>query len=112
MKHVLMCLCGTLAILSISSCNKDSDPDPSIDNVQQDTLLAKAILWDSVDLGANAYTREFVFDDQKRVKTIIGYKSDTNGVQLPGAKTDTSLQCFYNGAEKNAYRTIGWSLFV
>ncbi len=112
MKHLLMCLYGILAILCISSCKKDSDPDPSNDNVPQDTLLTKVIIWDSVNLGADAYTREFVFDDQKRVKTIIRYKSDTNGVQLPGAKTDTSLQCFYNGAERNAYRTIGWTLFV
>lgn len=32
-------------------------------------------------------------------------------MRLTAAKTDTALQCFYNGTERNAYRTIGWSLF-
>lgn len=111
-----------LVIVCFASCSKNSDPAPTDDKdddmqqdtlvvKQQDTLLSKAIIWDSTDLGAIAYTREYVFDDQKRVKMIIRYNSDTNGVQLPAAKTDTTLQFFYNGAEKNAYRTIGYSYF-
>lgn len=111
MKHLLKYLYGILAIVCFASCNKNSDPAPTDDPVQQDTLLSKAIIWDSSKLGATAYTQEFVFDDQKRVIMRINYDSDTNGVRLPAAKTDTSLQFFYNGTERNAYRTIGYSYF-
>jgi hypothetical protein len=111
MNHLSKCLYGILAIVCFASCNKNSDPAPTDDPVQQDTLLSKAILWDSSKLGATAYTQEFVFDDQKRVIMRINYDSDTNGVRLPAAKTDTFLQFFYNGTERNAYRTIGSSFF-
>lgn len=125
MKHLSKCLYVLLALVCFVACNKDSvsDPDPepdpapgsandSVKQQQYDTLLSKTIDWDSADLGATAYTREYVLDDQKRVKMIIGYNSDTNGVKLPAAKTDTALQFFYNGAERNAYRRIGWSYFA
>jgi hypothetical protein len=122
MNHLSKCVYGILALVCFASCTKDSDADPAPTDdpvpqdtlivKQQDTLLSKAIIWDSANLGATAYTREFVFDDQKRVKMSIWYYSDTNGVKLPAAKTDTSMQFFYNGAERNAYRTIGWSLFA
>jgi hypothetical protein len=122
MKYFSKCLYGILVIVCFASCSKKSGPAPTEDNnddVPQDTLvvklhdtlLSKAIIWDSTNLGATAFTQEYVFDDQKRVKMIVIYNSDTNGVQLPAAKTDTTLQCFYNGAERNAYRTIGYSFF-
>lgn len=115
-------LYGIFAFVCIVSCSKNSEPTPSDDkdeNVQQDslvvkqqdTLLSKAIVWDSTDQGATAYTYEYVFDDQKRVKVLVWYYSDTNGVRLPAAKTDTNMQFFYNGVERNAFRTIGWSYF-
>jgi hypothetical protein len=111
MNHLSKCLYGILAIVCFASCNKNSDPAPTDDPVQPDTLLSKTIVWNANDAGSTPFTQEFVFDDQKRVKMIIKYNSDTNGVQLPAAKTDTSLQFFYNGAERNAYRTIGYSYF-
>jgi hypothetical protein len=111
MKHLSKCLYSILAIVCFASCNKNSDPAPTDDPVQPDTLLSKTIVWNANDAGSIPFTQEFVFDDQKRVKMIIKYNSDTNGVQLPAAKTDTALQFFYNGTERNAYRTIGYSYF-
>jgi hypothetical protein len=103
------CLYGIVAIVCFSSCKKDSNPDSTVNN--KDTLLSKVVIWDSLSPANGAFTREFIFDDQQRVTMLIVYGSDTNGVRLLNSKTDTSLQCFYNGTEKNAYRTIGWSLF-
>ena len=110
-----------LAILCGTSCTRTNDNNPAPDPpgnppkdtvvVNNDTLLSKIVIWDSVDLSFS-YTREFIFDDQKRVTLFVTYNSDTNGVKLPGVKTDTSLQCFYNGNDKNAYRTIGWMIFT
>ncbi|MCS3800098.1 hypothetical protein [Niastella sp. OAS944] len=122
MKLLSKCLYGLFAMVIFVACNKDAvsepEPDPtpgaandSVKQQQQDTLLTKAIAWDSTDLGATANTFEYVFDDQKRVKMIVWYYSDTNGVRLPAANTDTTFQFFYNGAERTAYRTIGWTLF-
>ena len=110
-----------LAILCATSCTRTNDNNPAPDPpgnppkdtvvVNNDTLLSKIVIWDSTKLNG-AYTREFIFDSQKRVTLYVGYNSDTNGVKLSGAKTDTSLQCFYNGNDKNAYRAIGWNLFA
>lgn len=121
MNHLSKCLYGLLAIACFASCNKASiaDPDPApvtkndtVPAPPPDTLLTKVIVWDTSDVAASTYTVEYVFDDQKRVKLYIWYDSDTNGVKLPAAKIDTSMQFFYNGTERNAYRTIGWSYFA
>ena len=125
MNHLSKCLYGILALICFASCSKNDNPAPTEDQdndvpkdtvivKQQDTLLSKAIIWDSVDLATGAYspyTWEFLFDDQKRVKMLVIYDSDTNGVRLPAAKIDTNLQCFYNGAERNVSRSIGGTLF-
>jgi hypothetical protein len=118
MSSLLAILCGTACTRTNDNNpapdppdNKPTDTLPS-DNKPKDTLLSKIVIWDSTDVATyGAYTREFIFDDQKRVKLFVTYDSDTNGVKLPNAKTDTSLQCFYNGNEKNIYRTIGWMTF-
>lgn len=117
MNRLSRCLYSILAVLCFASCSRNTDPSPTDDSpptnvaLQQDTLLSKAIVWDSTDQGATAYTYEYVFDDQKRVKVLVWYYSDTNGVRLPTAKIDTNMQFFYNSVERNAFRTIGWSYF-
>lgn len=122
MTRNLFIMNSLLAILCIISCTRTNDNNPAPDPTDnkpkdtlstkiKDTLLSKIVIWDSADL-KNIFTREFIFDDQKRVKLIVSYYSDTNGIKLSSAKTDTSFQCFYNGNDKNAYRAKGWNLFT
>jgi hypothetical protein len=104
-----------LAALCIISCSPNSNNDPvpdPVDNKPKDTLLSKEVIWDAADPNDIPTTVEYIFDDQKRVKLVVYYDSDTNGIKRPGVKTDTSLQCFYNGNDKNAFRTIGWMIFT
>src|SRR5690348_3704328 len=107
MTRNLFIMNSLLAILCIISCTRTNDnnpaPDPTDNKPQdtlstkiKDTLLSKIVIWDSADL-KNIFTEEFIFDDQKRVKLIVWYYSDTNGIKMSSAKTDTSFQCFYNG---------------
>jgi hypothetical protein len=107
MNRLLCYLSVILFVLVVSSCGKKSDDDSNTTPIP--TLLSKAMVWNAAEPQKSIQIIEFKYDDLKRVTEIAYSAGDSvNGtIQQSFVR---SKKCYYNGDEKNPYKTTGFLL--
>lgn len=103
MNRSIRIVSAIVLISGIISCkkNKDSNADSN------KTRLSKMTQWNTAGPSKKILITEFIYDDQKRLTELASSYADSvgNGIQI--TSKDRRLQFFYNGNEKNPYKTFG-----
>lgn len=96
-------------VSGIISCKKNKDSNANAD--PNKTRISRMMQWNTGSPSKKILITEFVYDDQKRLTELASYYADSAGNDIKITSKDRSLQIFYNGNEKNPYKTFGalWS---
>lgn len=106
MNRLQSCLPVILFIICTCSCKKDPD------NKNEETsgsILSKVMIWDAIDPKKGIQIIDFTYDNANRV-TEINYSGGDSVNGAINASVVRTSKCFYNGNEKNPYKTTGLKL--
>ena len=98
-----------LSICWMTSCQKEVTGDfggPVPDN--EDTLLKKILVVDSLDPKKDIYHTDFLYDGQQRVVKIKRYFIDSVNNAAVVHDEDSTI-FFYNGSDRKPYKSVGYS---
>lgn len=97
------------SIFWMVSCQKEVTGDlggPAPEN--DDTLLKKILVVDSLNPKENIYHSDFIYDGQQRVVKIKRYFIDSvNNAAV--VRDEDSTVFFYNGSDRKPYKSVGYT---
>lgn len=99
----------TCILISFLSCQKDAENDLPQQPVPGDTLLSRILVYDAVS--PDKSLMEFLYDDQDRVTEIKEIFFDSVGGVM-NIQEQYSTYFYYNGAEKNPFKSYGYTLYI
>ncbi|OQP62565.1 hypothetical protein A3860_28145 [Niastella vici] len=88
-----------VSVSVIASCHKHDGPAPDPNKYHLSRIVESA----ASAPGGSAFIIDFVYDDQQRVDKMIFSSGDSTN----GSLTTQTCTFYYNGSEKNPYKTTG-----